>query len=210
MPEPTEPDSAKPAEKVEGKKLSRRDRRKLALLEAALYVTGRPLDLKTIGSVLKLRSEEKIRRFAGHLIETYEKNGSALQIMQLSDGRYVMQLDSTYSKHVKKLASRQLLTPGPLRTLSFIAVKQPITQSYVVRVRGSLAYGHVKRLLEMGLLAEEKLGRTKVLRTTASFADYFNLHQDVKAMKKQLQKFFETQTHEKIELRPLQEIRLPT
>ncbi len=183
---------------ADAKKPGVRDRKKLTLLEAALYVSGRPLDLKTLGSVLKMRSEEKIRRIAEHLIERYERNGSALQILQLSDGRYVMQLKSSYSKHVKRLATRQLLTPGPLRTLSFIAVKQPVTQSYVVRVRGSLTYEHVKRLREMGLIAEERLGRTKVLRTTPSFADYFNLSQDVKTMKKQLQKYFETHTSEKL------------
>ena len=37
---------------------------KLALIEAALYVTGKPLDLKTLGSVVGFRSEEKIRDLA--------------------------------------------------------------------------------------------------------------------------------------------------
>jgi segregation and condensation protein B len=108
-----------------------------------------------------------------------------------------MQLKPAYSKSVKRLATRQLLTPGPLKTLSYIALRQPVAQSYLVRVRGNLAYGHVRQLRDMGLISEEKLGRSKVLRTTPSFSDYFNLSQDSHLMKKQIQKIFE-------ELRPNQ------
>ncbi len=39
-------------------------RTKVALIEAALYVTGKPLDLKTLGSVVEFRSEDKIRELA--------------------------------------------------------------------------------------------------------------------------------------------------
>ena len=37
-----------------------RFRRQLALLEAGLYVAGRPLDLKTLGSVIRTRSKERL------------------------------------------------------------------------------------------------------------------------------------------------------
>jgi segregation and condensation protein B len=114
-----------------------------------------------------------------------------LEVLELSDGRYVMQLKPEYSKTVKRLATRQLLTPGPLKTLSYIAMRQPVVQSHVVKVRGKLAYGHVKQLRDMGLISEEKLGRSKVLRTTPSFCDYFNLSQDSRLMKKQIQKIID-------------------
>src|SRR5437867_12976220 len=156
------------------------------LCEAALYVSGRPLDLKMIGSVIGARSEDKIRGIATAVSERYRSAGSPIQVVELPDGRFVMQLKAEFAKHVRKLASRPLLTPGPLRTLSFIALKQPVTQSYVVRVRGKLAYGHVKVLKDMDLVAYEVLGRTKRLRTTGTFADYFNLSHDVDVMKKEL------------------------
>src|SRR2546429_8896162 len=91
-----------------------------------------------------------------------------------------------FVKNVRKLSNRTLLTPGPLRTLSFIALRQPISQSHVVRVRGKLAYQHVKQLKEMDLISYEKLGRSRVLRTTITFADYFNLNHDPLLMKKEL------------------------
>jgi len=163
---------------------------KVALVEAALYVTGRPVDLKTLGLILGMRSEDKIRDTARQLKERY-KNSGAIEVVELTDGRFVMQLRPQYAPHVKRLATRQLLTPGPMKTLSFIAYKQPITQSYLAKVRGNLSYSHVRQLQEIGLISEEKLGRTKMLRTTPNFADYFNLSQDVQVMKKQLERVFE-------------------
>lgn len=168
-----------------------RARNQISLIEAALYVTGKPLDVGVLGSILNLRSEEKIRRLATALREKYAQHSGALEVLELSDGRYVMQLKAEYSKSVKRLATRQLLTPGPLKTLSYISLRQPVAQSHVVKVRGNLAYGHVKQLRDMGLISEEKLGRSKLLRTTPSFCDYFNLSQDSRLMKKQIQKIIE-------------------
>jgi segregation and condensation protein B len=168
-----------------------RTKNQVSLIEAALYVTGKPLDVGVLGSILNLRSEEKIRKLATVLKEKYAQHPGALEVLELSDGRYVMQLRPGYSKRVKRLATRQLLTPGPLKTLSYIALRQPVAQSHVVKVRGNLAYGHVKQLRDMGLISEEKLGRSKVLRTTASFCDYFNLSQDSRLMKKQIQQIIE-------------------
>jgi len=168
-----------------------RTRAQVSLIEAALYVTGKPLDVSILGSILNLRSEEKIRRLAAVLKDKYAQNLGALEVLELSDGRYVMQLKPEYSKSVKRLATRQLLTPGPLKTLSYIALRQPVAQSHVVKVRGNLTYGHVKQLRDMGLISEEKLGRSKLLRTTPSFSDYFNLSQEPRLMKRQIQKIFE-------------------
>ena len=171
--------------------LTTKPKTKLALIEAALYVTGKPLDLKTLGSVVGFRSEEKVKELARVLKEKYGSDGSALEVLELSDGRFVMQLKPQYVHDVKRLATRQLLTPGPMKTLSFIAYRQPIAQSYVAKVRGNLAYSHVRELREVGLISEERLGRTKVLRTTPNFADYFNLSHETPALKKQLEHIFE-------------------
>src|SRR3989442_9243377 len=171
------------------------------LCEAALYVSGRPLDLKTIGSVIGARSEEKIRSTARAIAERYAKMDSPVQVLELPDGRFVMQLRPEFAKHVRKLSNRPLLTPGPLRTLSFIALRQPIPQSHVVRVRGKLAYQHVKQLKEMDLISYDKLGRSRGLRTTPTLADYFNLNHDPALMRKELKNIFDL-THSQQSQRP--------
>lgn len=170
--------------------LTQREKEQLAMLEAALYVTGRPLDLKLLGAVVKSKSESGIRELARKLRQRYETDHSAIQILELEDGRFVMQLKPEYVGAVKRLATRQLLTLGPLKTLSFIALKQPVSQAYVVKVRGKLAYEHVKQLKDTGLIVDEKSGRTKVLRTSETFADYFNLSHDIGSMKRQLHRMF--------------------
>ena len=166
------------------------DRSKIQVIEGALYVAGKPLDLQTLASVAKMRSEDKVRDMARSVVERYKQSETPLQVLELQDGRFVMQLKPEYVSAVRRLATRKLLTLGPLKTLSFIALKQPVTQSYVVRVRGKLAYQHVKQLGDLDLVSESRLGRTKVLRTTSIFADYFNLNQDNRLMKRQLERLF--------------------
>jgi len=136
--------------------------------------------------VIGARSEEKIKSIAQAVAERYRGADSPIQVLELSDGRYVMQLRGEFARTVKKLATRPLLTPGPLRTLSFIALRQPVPQAHVVRVRGKLAYGHVKQLRQMDLITDDRVGRTRILKTTPTFADYFNLPQDTAAMKREI------------------------
>ncbi len=164
----------------------------LVLLEAALYVAGRPLNLKTLASVIKTRSKNKTRKLAKELVEEYRNRDSALEILELEDDRFVLQLKGEYTPRVRKLALRPLLSVGPLRTLSYIAYRQPIPQSHVIDVRGHHAYPHLKQLEDLGLITREKTGRTKVIRTTEFFADYFSLSHDLRAMKQQLKGIFES------------------
>ena len=171
-------------------KLNELDKRLMNLIESALYVSGKPLDISTLSSISKVRSERNLRNLLSILKKKYEDLEGPIQILELQDNRYVMQLKPEYCKYVRKLSNRPLLKQAPLKTLSFIAYRQPISQAYVAKVRGSDTYKHVKLLREMGLIEEKKAGRTKILRTTVNFSDYFNLNRDIKLMKKQLEKIF--------------------
>jgi segregation and condensation protein B len=166
-------------------------KRDLALLEAALYVAGRPLDLRTLGSIIKTRSKRKVQKLVGILMEEYKTRETALEILELEDKRFVLQLKGEYSPQVQRLAIRPLLSKGPLKTLSYIAYRQPVLQSQVVDVRGHHAYGHLRQLESMGLISRERVGRTRLLRTTGFFADYFGLSHDLRTMKRQLKRVFE-------------------
>jgi segregation and condensation protein B len=162
----------------------------LALLEAALYVAGKPLDLNELCAVLGTRSKKKAKKFANTLMQEYATRNTALEILELKDERYVLQLKADYTPLVKKLVNRPLLSSGPLKTLSYIAYRQPISQKRVVEVRGQHSYGHIKLLKDMGLIAAERSGRSMALKTTEYFADYFGLLQDPSLMKKELKRIF--------------------
>ena len=101
-----------------------------------------------------------------------------------------MQLKAEFTPLVKKLVNRPLLSSGPLKTLSYIAYRQPLSQKRVIEVRGQHAYGHVKLLKEMGLIAAERSGRSIVLKTTDYFADYFGLTMDTASLKRDLKRIF--------------------
>jgi segregation and condensation protein B len=169
----------------------KKTRRMLSLIEAALYVAGRPLDLKTLGSMINTRSKRKIRTLATTLMKEYEKRDTALEIIKVEDERFVLQLKSEYTPKVRRLAIKPLLSVGPLKTLSYIAYRQPVPQAQVIDVRGHHSYNHLKQLEGLGLIERERAGRTKIIRTTEFFADYFGLSHDIRGLKKQLKSIFE-------------------
>lgn len=166
-------------------------RKELALVEAALYVAGRPLDLKELCSVLKTRSKNKARKLAKTLMKEYANRYTALEILQLKDERYVLQLKREFTPQVKRLVKKPLLSTGPLKTLAYISYRQPVSQKRVAETRGHHSYGHIKQLKEMDLIIGARKGRSTFLRTTEYFADYFGLSHELPAMKRQLKKVFE-------------------
>jgi segregation and condensation protein B len=162
----------------------------LALIEAALYVSGRPLDINELGQVVNSRSKKKVKKYTEIIMKEYITRNSPMEILALKDERYVLQVKSEFTPLIKKLVNRPLLSSGPLKTLSYIAFRQPITQKRVVDVRGQHAYNHVKLLKEMGLIASERQGHSLALKTTDYFADYFGLTQDTTTMKRELKRIF--------------------
>jgi segregation and condensation protein B len=169
-----------------------KERKQAALnhLEAALYVAGRPLDINELGQVVGSRSKKRVIGYAEALMEQYKARNSPMEILALKDERYVLQVKAEFTPLIKKLVNRPLLSSGPLKTLSYIAYRQPITQKRVIEVRGQHAYGHIKMLKDMGLIMTERAGRSLALRTTEYFADYFGLTMDTTGLKKDLRKIF--------------------
>lgn len=160
------------------------------LIEAALYVAGHPLELRTLCSISGVSSKHNVKEIVLELLEEFKGRNGAIEIVELEDGRFVMQLKPEFVARVRRLSIKPLLTEGPLKTLSYIAYKQPVPQSKVVLARGSQAYDHINQLLQMGLVTKENFGKSSLLKTSSIFADYFNLSSDIRLMKKQLESMF--------------------
>jgi segregation and condensation protein B len=143
------------------------------LVEAALFVAGRPLTLLELESIVSIDAD--VEDIVESLVKAYRERG-ALEIVQ-TDEDVVMQVKSEYADAVRPIAQRDLETPA-LRTLAVIAFHQPVTQSKVAEIRGNKAYGHVHELEARKLVESEPYGRTRLLRTTKSFADYFGFETD--------------------------------
>ena len=164
---------------------------RLALVEAALYSAGRPIELRRLKRLIGTKSDRVILSLIEELRRRYEKRGSALEIGVLPDGRAVMRLRKEFQGLVRRLARRPLLTQGPLKTLSYIAYHQPIEQRIIIAERGRHAYMHLKLLEERGLITRERdeAGRI-IVRTTPYFADYFGFSQNPAKIKLQLRMLF--------------------
>jgi segregation and condensation protein B len=177
-------------EQKSSEELKKKFNQQVALVEAALYVAGRPLDLKTMANAAGTRSKKKVRKLAKTLLENYKNRETALEILEVEGERFVMQLKTEYTAKVRKLSTRPLLSAGPLKTLSYIAFRQPVLQTQVVEVRGHHSYGHLKQLEEMQLITREGIGKKRVLKTTQFFADFFGLSYELKIMRRQLKTLF--------------------
>lgn len=170
--------------------MSDADRGQLARLEAVLYASGRPLSLTTLCANLRLGSEGEVSALLHKLSEVYERDLSPLEIRELPGRRVVLQLKPDYTKQARRFSMKPLLTPGPLRTLSYVAYNQPVEQRKVAEARGSWAYKHLRMLDEMGLISRKKEGRKTIVQTTPDFADYLGLSRERSSMKRQLRRIF--------------------
>ena len=163
---------------------------KMAELEAILYASGRPVSLTSLVAYLRLDSEMEVSSLIKELSNAYEKDGSPLEVSEVTGGRVVLQLKPNFNKQARRFSMKPILTTGPLRTLSFVAYNQPVEQSDVATARGSQAYKHLRALEDMGLISRRKEGRSTFISTTQDFADYLGVSTDRTSMRRQLRRIF--------------------
>ena len=168
------------------------DRRQIKLteLEAAMYSAGHPLGIEELMQALGSRSEKMVQRYVEELARKLMARGGALEVKKLPGNRAVMQLRPEYGKIVRQFTNRPLLTPGPLKTLGYIAYNQPIEQAQVLDYRGVHIYGQLKLLEDMALIIREKTESGIIIKTTPFFADYFDLSQDPEKSRLQIIQLF--------------------
>ncbi|MFX1573078.1 MAG: SMC-Scp complex subunit ScpB [Promethearchaeota archaeon] len=146
------------------------------LIEASLYAAGRPLSIEEISNKLEI-SKKEVEELINLVAFDYMERSTALVIAQIGD-RYQMQIKPEYTEKVSKFAKGGAIAERYLRTLTIIALKQPILKSTVVKLRGSGAYEHVKYLIDNGFIDAVKKGRTHELTTTDKYSDMFGLPKD--------------------------------
>lgn len=153
-------------------------------IEAALFVAGRPLGLEELSSKLELK-QELIKNIINELAFEFLDRTTAIEIVQIGD-KYSMQIKPEYSEKVARFAAGGLIPQRIMRTLTIIALKQPILKSKLIKIRGSGAYEHVKWLLDNEFINANKKGRTHELITNQKFAETFGFSTNVEEMRKQI------------------------
>lgn len=153
-------------------------------IEAVLFVTAKALTLEEIATYLDKEPEE-VEQALLDLIMDYASRDGALEIDD--ENGYILQVREEYSDIVEKICPIDL-KPAVLRTLLVIALKEPIRQTELVKLR-SAAYEHVVELVEKGLVSKhkDKNGRSINIKTTPKFAEYFKLKGDTRALAQKLE-----------------------
>ena len=153
-------------------------------IEAVLFVTAKVLQINEIAEILG-EDPEQVEEALLELIMDYASREGALEIDD--ENGYILQVKQDHMDIVEKLCPVEL-RPPVLKTLTVIALKEPIRQSYLKDLRGSNAYEHVAELLEKGLISrhKDKNGRSFNIKTTAKFNEYFKLKGDVRSLVKTL------------------------
>ena len=155
-----------------------------AKVEAVLFITSRAMQPDEIAQILGLEEVEVVENALLDLMFDYSSRNGALEIDD-EDG-YIIQVKAEHMDIVEKLCPVEL-SPAVLKTLTVIALKEPIRQTELKEMRSS-AYEHIAELLEQGLISrsKDKNGRSFNIRTTKKFQEYFKLKGDIKALVKRL------------------------
>ena len=157
-----------------------------ARLESALYSAGRPLTLEELIKASGTESRQKTTSTLDSIIKKMKNVFKAIEVVILPDGSYVFQLKPEYSSSIRKYASKPLLSRATQKTLSYIALEQPISSKQLLEVRGSGVYAQLKELRQLDFIEHQSVGRLRIYSTTEKFQKYFGIEGDVDILKQKL------------------------
>ncbi len=141
------------------------------LLEAALFASGdviRDSDIKRITGLTGPAIEKAISEINESL------SPHPFYIERVGDG-WIMILRREFEEKLAHLFPQRILSKSEMRTLALIAANEPVTISEIVRVRGNSARQHIRRLIQLGLVRENRKGRMRIYRTTKKFSLLFRI-----------------------------------
>ena len=146
-------------------------------IEAVLFTTGKLLKLQDISNLAGIGSLGFLKSILEELKLDYEKRNSSLELINEKDA-WKLNIKKEYLYLTESLLSDAELDKPAQETLAIIAYRQPAIQADIISIRGNKSYDHIKILKEQGFLISEKFGRTRILKLTQKFYDYFDVVED--------------------------------
>jgi len=145
---------------------------KKALVEAALFVSENPVKLSTLSKISGITSTKEIKKILNELKKEFDAASRGI-VLALTPEGYQFQVKDQFLESVAGLTTYADINKGALRTLSIVALRQPVLQSEIVKIQGNKAYNYIKSLVKKKLIKTEKAGRTKKINITKEFERYF-------------------------------------
>jgi segregation and condensation protein B len=155
--------------------------RKLAVLEAVVYVTDEPLSAEQIAKALGEPLID-VKLLLDKLVEEYNRPHHGLTVREVAGGFKI----TTKPEHheavrtfVRNLNPPLKLSLAALETLAVIAYKQPITAPEIMEIRGVQGAGVLKTLIDRKLITtagrKNVVGKPILYKTTKEFLVQFGL-----------------------------------
>ena len=142
-------------------------------IEAILFAAARKLELAEIAKLCK-KSEAEILAVLKEWKEQLDTSNSPTMLIE--DGTaWKLTVREKYVSIIKKVVTKTELPKGIMETLAVVAYKVPVLQSKVIKIRTNKAYDHLSQLENSGYITREKSGRTKLIKLTTKFFEYFDI-----------------------------------
>jgi segregation and condensation protein B len=142
-------------------------------VEAILFSSGKKMAVEDIAKLCRTNAETVTQSLRG-LKEDYDTRDSSVLLVEESDG-WKLTVHEKYSPIVRKIVTDTELSKTMMETLAVIAWKAPVLQSDIIKVRTNKAYDHLDNLETSGFITRQKHGRTKIIRLTERFFNYFDV-----------------------------------
>ncbi|MEW6063439.1 MAG: SMC-Scp complex subunit ScpB [Nanoarchaeota archaeon] len=146
-------------------------------VEAVLFTVGKFLSIEEIAKLVGIGSVGYVRELLEEIKKEYSNRSSALEIIT-ENGKWKLSIKKDYLYLTEKLLTDSELDKPTQETLAIVAYKNPVLQAEVIKIRGNKAYDHVKTLVEHSFVTSEKAGRTRLLKLTPKFFEYFDVVED--------------------------------
>lgn len=147
------------------------------ILEALLFVSGRPLTVNDFARALEL--EPAI--IQAELEQLLADKKTAGIVLLESSGQYQLSTNSKYSTAVKNFLNAELrekLTDATVEVLAIIAYRQPISKAEIEAIRGVNSQYSIRNLLMRGLaekIPNPRDARSFLYQTTTEFLQHLGL-----------------------------------
>ncbi|MBS3133797.1 SMC-Scp complex subunit ScpB [Candidatus Woesearchaeota archaeon] len=150
-------------------------------IEAVLYTVGRFLTVEELAKMCNLGSIGIVKDCINELKKDYESRDTSLEIID-NERAYKLNIKKNYLYLTTQLLEDTELDKSTQETLALIAYKQPVLQAEIVKMRSNVVYDHIGKLKELEFVTSEKAGRTRLLKVTSKFYEYFDVvHNELKS-----------------------------
>ncbi len=142
-------------------------------IEALLFSSGKRMSIEELMKLCRLKEEDVLAGL--HELKTdYDARGGSFRVLE--EGRFwKLAVKEEFLPLVSKIIAETELPKTVLETLAVIAFRYPIKQSDLINIRTNKAYDHLMLLEDSGYITRTKYGRTRLIKLTQKFFEYFDL-----------------------------------